>query len=51
MSATWQNSTKAGSAWQYDDPKIKYDGTNDYGLPIYYEFLGTPTTWDNQDES
>lgn len=34
---------KGGSGWDYDQPEITYDGTNDpiTGLPIFYDSLGT----------
>lgn len=44
--ATPRRILKAGSAWEYDQPGITYDGPNDAntGLPIFYESVGVAIT-------
>lgn len=40
---------KSGSGWDYDQPQINYDQTNDpvTGLPVFYDSLGTSPTFTN----
>ncbi len=40
---------KGGSGWDYNQPEITYDGTNDpiTGLPVNYDGLGTTPTVTN----
>lgn len=46
MTTTWkQTEYKNGVPYLYDQASMTYDGATFGGKPVYYDRLGTPTTW------
>lgn len=52
-SASMKDSLKSASAWSYNSPTITYSGATESstGLTVYYNSLGTASTWTNQTKS
>ena len=52
-STTFDLREKAGAGWDYDDPNLTYDAVTDpdSGLPVYYDGMGSATSWTNQNKN
>lgn len=49
-SASMKDTLKSNRAWSYNSPTITYNGATESstGLTVYYNSLGTASTWTNQ---
>lgn len=51
--ATWNTVEKTGGGYLYNEPGYTYNQSADpnTGSPVFYNSVGTSTSWSNQSES